>query len=982
MTKVFRNIFISLIGVFAFLFAGFFFVGCGVDYSKISLTCDKPSIELDVGESEDITFTIEGFQSGCSNQVQVNPRADGQTAVFEVSQPFYVGNNQIRVTVTGLAGGHGQLQVVTLEGRKECVVDVRIQQYSHSVEYNNNIAYVSNKTSFVPSSDLFTFDNNTTYTDLSYYYLQVRQDINFNTYTLSSLDLESGNAIFSNGVNTLDANITQFDEAILKNQEDGNHLMLSLDGQLTEVDLSSQFTFLAVYNYSVDNPSYENIVYDVASVYVLPDIDVNVTGGYVDINTGAVDFQPLDSDEIVIVPNNTNMLQFLLRVQMNDAISGSPLKLLKTQSNEFVDVDFYDYIEETEPEGAVFYLKISQNSQVQTSTNVSLEIFYDIAQEIDDESVNVKKDFRVNIEVAPTALTVNGTSEPERFVLYNYYRFPEFGWNEILVDVISGYATSPNYEGVYFTFDDTYLDLIYNNTTVVSGDSRLYTDLSTPFYIRGKYGTHQIADLVVTVHLKSDILQNADELTLDLHCRIIAGATAVSVSENYEEPYFYLDYDAGTVDFDGQIYADQAFQSVSYRFLSGVDVLQITSNQTQPYTQIDNRYYLNLSLTPRLAGVGIYRIYLDNGMPIELTFNVTRTLKPETTSIQLTNEGNEAVTEATYSTSDHGEFQDTLNIEILNPSSQTDISFGNVAQLTITANVNADSITYVPNMGGYVTVARINNVYRISTLANGQVQITFTLSGIEVYDFRTTATELELYVNVSSYSLVDEFYMRNGDNYALNNIVYYGSGNLQDSDESVTLTPVVNNVNSYNFYKYYFRQDAFVDIFANALESNEEGRYTYDILDDQVYSELVFSRYNASFIYFYAQVIYSQNGNNTYSTVPTVTEVTVTRSQIVDGRPQREEKVIMLVLNDGLMFYADDFEYVDIDAGGAVSATYTVDFSNIFSIDVYGSFDMENFTYTNNYQAIYNLSLNANLRQRNSTKRYDCRIQSSLYQSV
>ena len=224
--------------------------------------------------------------------------------------------------------------------------------------------------------------------------------------------------------------------------------------------------------------------------------------------------------------------------------------------------------------------------------------------------------------------------------------------------------------------------------------------------------------------------------------------------------------------------------------------------------------------------------------------------------------------------------------------------------------------------------------------------------------------------------------MRNGDNYALNNIVYYGSGNLQDSDESVTLTPVVNNVNSYNFYKYYFRQDAFVDIFANALESNEEGRYTYDILDDQVYSELVFSRYNASFIYFYAQVIYSQNGNNTYSTVPTVTEVTVTRSQIVDGRPQREEKVIMLVLNDGLMFYADDFEYVDIDAGGAVSATYTVDFSNIFSIDVYGSFDMENFTYTNNYQAIYNLSLNANLRQRNSTKRYDCRIQSSLYQSV
>ena len=929
MTKVFKNILISICGMFAFLFAGFFFVGCSVDYSKISLVPDKQSIELEVGESVDLTFTIENYQSGFSNKIQVNPRADGQTAVFSVSEPVYVNNNEIKVTVTGVAGGHGGLSVSTLEAGKECVVDVYVEQWSSSMEFDNSVLYVSNKTDFVPNSDLFIFDSNTTHKELTYYYLQPKSDINFNTYTLTNLDLEEGLASFFDGVNYAEATIKQFDKVRLVKNET-NSLILSLNGVESEIDLQSEFLFMAVYDHSVDNEDYENIIYDVASVYVLPDINATITGGYMDINTGAVDFQPLESDEIVIVPNNTHMVQYVLKIEMDNSIADSPLKMTKTQSNNYVDIDFFDYEAEDDEGKTVYYLKISQNSQTQATTNLSFDIFYDIAQGIDDESVNVSKDYTVDIQIAPTGLTVNGTSEPDRLILYNYYRYPEFGWNELLIDVISGYSSSPNYEGVYFTYDSTYLDIIYNNMTVNSGDGRLYTDLNTPFYIRGKLGINQISNLVVTVHLKSNILQEGDELTIDINCSIIAGATSVLVDENYSSNYFYLDYDGESQNFDLQVYADHAFQYTTYTFLSGVDVLGIDTNDENPYTEVGDRFYLNLTLTPRLAGIGVYRVYLDNGMPIDLTFNVIKTLSSDTTNIQLTNEGNEAVTEAYYSVEDNADFDNALNIEILNPSTKTGVTFGNVAQFTITANVNSDGIKYVPNESGFVSVSKVNNAYRITTLDNGMTKITFTLTGLEVEDFRTKSKEIKLYVNVSSYSLVDEFYMKNGDNFALNNVVYYVtgavSGSLQEEDKSVTLTPVANYANSMNFYQYFFDEKAFVDIFEDAEESN--GDYIYNINNDQIYTEMVYEKYSRKFIYFYAQIL------DLAERTATSTEIIVTKNYVLDGQTKSEQKTILLSFSNGLMFLANDFEYVDRNEIGDVIATYTIEFSNIYTIGI------------------------------------------------
>lgn len=986
MTKVFKNILISLCGMFAFLFAGFFFVGCSVDYSKISLVADKQSIELEVGESAEVIFTIQNYQNGFSNKIQINPRSDGQTAVFSASSPVYISKDQIKVTITGVAGGFGELSVSTLEGGKECSVSVYVDQYSSSMEFDDTVLYVSNKTEFIPSPSQFIFDDHTTHKELSYYYLETKSDINFNTYTLTNLDFENSLASFFDGVNYAEATIQQFDKVKLV-KTDENSLILSLNGVESEIALTSDFKFLAVYDYSLNNEDYDNIVYDVATVNVLPDINANVTGGYMDINTGAVDFQPLDDDNIVIVPNNTHMVQYLLKIEMENSIADAPLKINKYQSNNYVDIDFYNFETDEQEDKTVYYLKISQNAQTQANTDLYFEIFYDIAQGIEDESVNVLKHYSIEIQIAPTALTVNGTSEPERLILYNYYRYPEFGWNDLFLDVISGYSSSPNYEGVYFTFDQTYLDIMYNGITINSGNERLFTDLSIPFRIRGKLGINQISNLVVTVHLKSDILQDAEELTIDINCSIIAGATSVLVDENYTGNYFYLDYNGGSKNFDLQIYADHSFQYSTYTFLSGVDVLDIDTNDDKPYTEVGDRYYINLKLTPKLTGIGLYRVYLDNGMPIELTFNVVKTLSSDTTNIQLTNSGNEAVTEAYYSAEDGADFDNTLNIEILNPSTKSDITFGNVAQFTITANVNSDGIKYVPNENGYVAISKVNDYYRISTLENGMTKITFTLSGFEIEDFRTRAKEIKLYVNVSSYSLIDEFYMKNGDDYALNNTVYYviGGGELQKENESVTFTPVANYSNSMNFYQYFFVQEAFVDIFENAKKNENvetEELYDYVLNNDQIYTEIVYEKYSRKFIYFHAQYIYSYNGNSSYSNAITTTEVKVTKTYVLNGQVKSEIKNIILQFESGLIFSASDFEYIDRNEIGDVIATYTVEFSNVYSVGLNGNFDVDSFTYTNSLPSEYSISLSANLRQRNSTMKYDCKIQTKLYQSV
>lgn len=975
MAKVIRNVFISFCGIFAFFFAGFFFAGCGVDYSKIQLSSDQTSVELEVGESVDINFKIENYQDGFSNKVSV----ENESSIFSCSAPIYVAKDQIRITVTAVAGGNGVLNVKTLEAGKSCSVDVAVNQYSKTLESGNDTLYVSDNTEFVPNESLFRFDNNTTEKGLTYFYFQPKMDFNFNTYYLNRLDLENNLAVFTNGVGGVaDGNIKVFDSVKLS-QDVETDLILCRDGEEEKIDLVNKFYMLTVYDYSVENADYERILYCISEVNVLPSLEVKISGGYINPATGYADFEPLTDNNIKIVPNNPDMLQYILKIEMINSVVDAPISIVKHQSNNHVDFDVFDYVEAEDVDTAgkmIQYWKISQNVQTQTETELGLNIFYDIAQDIEDESVNVECKFDVDIEIAPTALTVNGTSEPEKMVLYNYYRFPEFGWNELFLDVISSFDATPNFDGVYFTFDSKYIDLIYEGVTVSSGSGKLYTDLSKSFYVRGKYGASQ-AETQLVVHLKSDILQGKDELSLTIDCSIIEGATLIQEDEQYQDyRYYYLDLNAGGQEFSHQIYADQKFQFTTSQFLSGLDVVDIVCNSGIPYLAENNRYYLNLNVVPKVAGIGIYRVFLDNGMFVDLTFNIVKTLQPATSSITLANEGNEAVSFVSYAKEENSNFDNIVNLEILNPSNKDSITYGNSAYLHIDANVVGDGIRMVPDDGKYLAVSRVGSDYRITTLENGNTSITVRLTGVNVENFATKVRELRYFVNVSSYSLVDEYYLKNGESYALSNNVYFGDGDLQEEDVSTTLSVVANNENSSNFYQYFFKQNAFSDIFDNAIENSASNTYTYEISNDQIYSEMVKEKFNKKFVYFFAQ---NERGGVKDSTI---TEVVVSKTYMLGSEVKTESKNIMLVLNNGLMFFASDFDFAEKNEIGETIASYQVKFSNVFSIGVFGEFDLETLTYRNRFKASHTLVLNSNLRQRNSTKRYNARITAVKYQTV
>ncbi|MGN1201644.1 MAG: hypothetical protein ACI4R8_05280, partial [Candidatus Caccovivens sp.] len=976
MTKTLKNIFISILGAFAFLFAGFFFVGCRVDYSKIYLSADKTSIALEVGESTDLIFTIENYQSGFDNRLQIEPLSDGETAIFTVSNEKQISENQVRVTVTGVAGGHATLHAKTLEAGKECSVEVGVTQYSTTLASNKTVLYLSNDTDFVPTADLFQFDSHTTHEELSYYLFKPRADINFNTFSLNRLDSATSTAYFTDGTGTLiDGSIKKFDKVSIVD----NALKFENADQSFDEELVGKFLMLSVYDYSIDNEDYEKILYSVDEVNVLPSLNVKISGGYINPKTGYVDFSELDGTPIKIVPNNQNMLQYILKLEMVNSIVDAPLDIFKWQSNEYVDIDLFDYVEKEGEESVntVYYWKISQNSQTQNTTNLRLEIFYNIAQSIDDESVNVKENFQISLEIAPIAITVNGTSEPERLILYNFYRLPEFGWNELLIDALSGLDCSPNFDGVYFTYDTKFLDLIYDGITVNSGEGKLYTNLAMPFYVRGKYGTLQ-TNTVLYVHLVSGILQDGEELVLPIDCSIIAGATQVSLEENYKNNrYFYLDRLGGEQVFASQIYADQKFQSIAYSHLSGTDILNINTHDENPCLENDGKYYLNLSFEPKASGIGVYRFFLDNGMFIDLSFNVINTLQSENSRILLTNYGNDAV--SNYFTTREGDvdFDNVLELEILNPSTKDSITFGNTATLKIEANTIADGVKFLPNDVRFVSVQKTLDTYKITTIANGNTNITFTLIGLDVQDFSTKQKELVFVVKVSSYSLVRDYYLENSGGYAFNNFVYYGGG-LSDEDEAVyaNFNVVALNPDSSNFRQYHFVEKAFVDIFANASAGSEEGTYSYVLSANQFETRLVKEKFNQKFVYFLAQNMSGDVFANTS------TKVKVVRSYNLEGEEKSEEKNIYLTFTNGLMFYADNFEYVEKDEIGAVIARYSVEFSNEFSIGVYGNFDMKTFSFKRRLPSTFSFVLKSYLEQRNNSKPYFATIYSRPYQSV
>lgn len=1017
MTRFLKKISIGFCLLIACFVAGVFFVGCGVDYSKIRLTPNVNTIEIEVGEIAEITVKIDGYQKGFSNSANIEC---SQNAILNISDKRFE-EDEIKFLITGKAGGTGKITVTTFEAKKSCQIEVKVRQYSTTMTSANKTMYVSNGTKFVPDADYFQFDSNTTIKDLDYYYFKSDVELNYE-YKLSRIfdDGDSTKAIFTKGSNEEDnalVDLTKFDEAELLSDGsvDDGKIEIKLDGERKKlIDKVGRFNILSVYTHSISNSSiYPDIVYCIDEVLVLPKIEVEVLGGYMDLNPlsanyGYVkEFKTINPQEpILIVPNDKERekVQYVLKVVVDSAEAGSALNFEKYQSNQNVVIDFDDYVERDLGEGAreeggkyVKYFKVSQNAQVYSTTTLTLNLFYDVAKDFEDENVNLSLKYDFVTKIAPTDITVNGSTTMDRLRLYNFYKYPDFGWVEMDIDVISNFGASPNFTGIYFqlvgdSLANENVDIMHNGIAVkfVGKDVKMEdvtadymydaTDLLQPFYIRGKYGTTNVSSREFNICLKSEVL--AQPLSMNVKYSIVQGATEVLADANYgDKRTYYVDYEKENVDFSSQIYANHEFQFFTYRHIGGIDVVELNANDTA-YIKDDKtdprnpRYYLNMNLTTKYEGTGIYIVYLDNGMPIELTFNVYKTLKESTTIFSLSSENNQAVTEFSTSKSNTAlTYNDNILIEVLNDSDRYAIRYGSEAYLKIDANTSEIPV-FTTNANTVVGYSYTNSLHKLLTYKNGQQIFNIEVNGDTYEDFRRIAKTIKYNVTVVSYSLVDEFYLKNGEGYAIDNKIYYGTKLDYNADaRTVKFNAEVNNKDSYGFYKYYFdfSENEIANMFENYFveeTSTDVPRQFGDSNSTYCKTRLVYDTYSKDMIYF-ESLINNSNGEKVLSTNVTL-KVTITCEGVT--------KYGVVYIPNALMFNPGNETQVKVVDG----KTYQIKFDYVYKIGAWAEFDIRDFTLkvVTNVDPVDTLYLRAGLRQRKLPKRYEAEINICEYQFV
>lgn len=1017
MVKTLKKILIVIVGALAFLCAGVFFVGCGVDTNKIYLSADKDFLSMDVGDETSVVVTIENYQKGFSNKIRISPRDDGKSQVFETSDPIRLSNSRFKINITAIAGGQGELVVKTLEAGKECKISVSVNQNTTSLRLSGQTMYVSNKSPYLPKNNDYVFDPNTTNFNLKHYYLSFEEDEQnpFNITEANLVNLAEGKASFTNQRGAeRDCDVFELDKISLeKNQTSKqDELKAWLNGEILEngIEMTDKFYVLSVYEHSLENHvDGEKILSVVSVVNVLPDLNVSQEGKYKnEQHFSSMDLTDSDDSlfggDIILVPNQfksqtatdpepktEDKSQYLLRVGIvGDSLSSIEVKL--EQSNNDVNIDYYqpslDEQQGEEASGKTYkYILITQNSQVQSETEITLNVFYTIAKDIKDESVNRILKFNIKTMIAPTRISVNGLEQPERLTLYNFYLAPEYGWQNLFINVGSDFTTSPDFAGLYFDFDSDEIDLQFNNQVIYSGSSRIFTrqELLNPFQIRGRTGISKIEQSQFKIRVISEDIFGEDKFleSKPIYYEIKDGATAIT---NTKDKY-YIDYQGGaknlnTFSQDEQLMfvsADNSFSRITADFVSGTNCVNITPylSDGEYYTQVGDKYFLNLRINPNKTGTGAYVIRLDNGISTTLTFECIKTLNFEQNPVVLSSDGNSVVTNIEYLSKNNnadGFKNNIIKLEILNPSTNSEILAEQVVNIQIVANFSEDGegITYVPTDTNVLTITQNvsgKGLYKITTHSNGFSEITFTIPGYTVENFERKSLAPIFYVDVYAYSLVNQFYLENESGaYALNSVLYYGA-NVPAQSKIKQFVPVAKNEGSYSFEQYVLTEDFYKEIAAE-IENNSvysrfdinEAQFARFVTTQNVMEGLDNGNLN-KFIYFY---VYDQNGN-----VKNRTQTTMHVSV------EDKEFDIELYFLNGIMFFNQSRS---IEINGKI---YEITFDNFYEIGNYATFDFSSFEYENKFSITQHFTiLSSRLSQRDSTKRFDARISTQAYQEV
>ncbi len=1039
MAKTFKRIFVGVFSAIAFMVAGLFFAGCEEDYSNVTVTSDVASLSLEVGATETLNFQINNAPSSFFNNLIFNVDNEGK---IEISNKVISGN-VISVDISALEGGTVNLMAVTEDDFIYTFVQINIIEHSESMEYNSSFLYYTYTTPFVANDGIFNFDANTTDRDVTFYFLtedvsnqtflgfdniDITDTENFVMPTSPVLKFNDNSTSIENGVQayafqTVSVGVVDDEQVIFL---DGEALNTSENGE--EYVSASDFQFIAIYNHSVISYREGESPYltSVCDVKILNDLNVEVSGGYVDADREVEEFEPLSSHDITLIPNASGDKGsvYILRVV---ADSESDLLSFNKIEGENLSVDIVrneNFGDSTDYAGkTVYYLEIVASAFGNYTSEFSLQLNYLGAEEVLDENINFIGHFNVEAQYVAKEVYLNGvlstafSSKEDPIIVYNAYTWPEFGWKQLNVEVSSGLDVEAIYDYATIEFSSEDLRFRYGLAEIESG-RRIY-DLSTGFTYKGV--DNAVPEAVAeersfTITLVNTAMKTIDEanssLVIKVFYEIIKGADQIDKSTEYgsadENQKIYLDYQTHSkenANLTGYLIANSYFESFTTSLVSGDDVIDFIIGDSYAeeavQTTQEGDYNLCFSLHAKAIGTGSYQVTLDNGESVTFTVEVINSLRTNPFGIDIVSGNYIGYYDwATSSTEEIPvDYNDVLNLEILNPTTLIGndyvIQYNNITTIQFYGQIDTISINddmEIVEGGNVISVSPAgNNSFNIETLSNGVAQIVFSLKGDAVNDqFNLADAETTTFtINITSYSLLSEFILTNGGSPAVDNTVYYGASEyIPEEDMQVDFDIQAENRNSFNFYRYYLNETFFFDdakidgssivddIINRFLTKDEDGKqassYTYEnqyVAESDLTMELCQETFHENFTYFYVQSSFPL-------TTRTLVDITVS-----DGAGDERTDQVQLSFNNGFMFYGEGYtrEYVYNDN----TYTVTISFSNFYNIENIGTFDLNTLIYEHQDVNSITLTINAYVRQRNYTRmHYEATINAVQYTPV
>ena len=823
--------------------ASLLFVACGEkDYSNVYITSSQDTVELFVGEEQNVTLTINNPISDMSNAFIYNPPQNG---VYTV-ELFNTSSYSTTYTIRAIKGGEEEFTVRTSEGNISYSINIIVREYSESLTAKESSLYVSLSRMYEPSSADFNFSDNSTERDLDFYFygvtsenideedlMQNEQFINkFSRVNLVEQDgnqylvFEEEDALYTLSQPSSHNQGTRY--SLVEIEEiDGLYNFEQVGGQ--NVSAGDEFTFLAVYTlsdgsiltcqrnfYVLSDINYDSISHDFG--YKIVEYDYTPGSDYLYKMSGS------ENGDITLVPsyrsaiesgffvgNTADFVTAYLEVTME---TQSDLLNVKASNSDNSNIINTQKLGQLSQDGyTTYYYQINCATSSYASTNFNLTFYYEGFENSEDSNVNFTYSVPVQVRVIPTNLLLNDIDLEDTeqvFTFYNYYApGNSIGWQRFNLSLNPEDA---EYDSVVINLTGTGLRIRYNGTYYSDEDNNpilTLTSLDEPIYIKGVDNapiSYETQELPITLNF--NVLQQGSIQT-SMKYQILQGVTYIRYIDEELADRVYIDLNQGEIEFL-QLYADAHFEEITITRDSCSSVVRFVLGN-EPYRLEGGRYILNISIVPLSIGSGSYTVSLDNGEQIPLYITVDESL----TSVSITSQNQQ--NSIRYSENLTEDDRNSTLFYVYNRDGQN--TFFDV-QVVANGNQDSSAINSIQfnTSSAIITIGdstNNNKNFNVYVGQNGSSTLTLAVDGILIENFKPQNTTLYYYLDIVGFNYIEAL-----------NVYKESDGRGEYIDE----TSAVETLNSYGI------NAAYADVFSgtNIIDARSV-KFNVTINNDSAY---------------------------------------------------------------------------------------------------------------------------------------------------